>query len=445
MKYTFPENLYTDVRIEEEKSASFYVKNDDVEDNSEVEVAGAMIRVFDGKLWYTKKTNDLDSVQQCIDELAALAKPNPNILSHEVVKNFQPNVATVLKFTDKKDLRRLSRADREKIVYDYRLKLWDQTIKEIVFTHVRFWYGHRVKSFYSSKGSEIVQDYQRCALAVSFEMNVNNTRFFGSKSFQEFNLEDIMFKKESILRERDRALEFARNAKDVTPGEYCCVLAPTVTSVFTHESFGHKSEADFMLNDKTLQDEWVLGKKVGNEKVTIIDEGDELYHGYCPYDDEGNKKEKVYLMKDGVLTGRLHDAKSAATLHEKVTGNARAQDISCMPQVRMTNTYMAAGNDKPDDIIKGVKNGIYVYNWNYGTGNSTFTIQPIMCYKITDGKIAEPLRVNVITGSVFQTLFDIDAVGTDLEFFSGTCGKGGQSVQTATGGPTIRVKKLMVN
>lgn len=150
-------------------------------------------------------------------------------------------------------------------------------------------------------------------------------------------------------------------------------------------------------------------------------------------------------MKDGVLTGRLHDAKSAATLKEKPTGNARAQSFYYNPIVRMTNTYMAAGKDDPEQIIKEVKDGIYVYDWNYGTGNSTFTIQPQKAYRIRDGKIAEPVRVNVITGSVFQTLFDIDAVGTDLEFFSGTCGKNGQSMPIATGGPTIRVKKLTIN
>ena len=153
----------------------------------------------------------------------------------------------------------------------------------------------------------------------------------------------------------------------------------------------------------------------------------------------------MYLIKDGILTGRLHDAKSAATLKEKPTGNARAQNANYAPIVRMTNTYIENGTEDPEEIIKGVKDGVYVYDWNYGTGQETFTIQPAKCYKIKDGKLAEPLRVNVITGSVFKTLFDIDAVGNDLEFFSGTCGKDVQSVPAGTGGPTIRVKKLTIN
>lgn len=445
MKYKFPEDLYTEVRIEDYYSANYYLKDDDAEGNGEVSVIGAKIRVFDGKMWYTSATNDLDSIQAEIDSLAKIAKPNPNILKNKIVKNFAVNKAEILKFQDENSVRKLTLEQRESICRNYRKKCTDKSIPEIKMTHTSFWCNSKIKSFYTSKGTEIVQDYQRCGISIGHELNVNGGNFRAGKYFQEFYYKDLLNREDEINDEINRSVEFARKAKPVVPGEYVCVLAPTVTSVFTHESFGHKSEADFMLNDKTLQDEWVMGKKVGNEKVTIIDEGDELRHGYCPYDDEGNKKKKVYLMKDGVLTGRLHDAKSAAILKEKPTGNARAQNFYCSPMVRMTNTYMDAGKDNPEKIVSEVKDGIYVYDWNYGTGNSTFTIQPQKAYKIKDGKITDPLLVNVITGSVFQTLFDIDAVGTDLKFYSGTCGKNGQSMPTATGGPTIRVKKLTIN
>lgn len=445
MKYKFPENLYTEVRIEDLYNANFYLKDDDAEGNGEVTVIGARIRVFDGKMWYTSITNDLDTIQSEIDNLAKIAKPNPKILNNKIVKNFAVNKAEILRFQGEDNARNITREQREEICRHYRKVCTDKTIPEITMTHISFWVVSTTRQLYTSKGTEIIQDYQRCGFSFFHELSVNGGNFSAGKQFQEFSYKDLLGKEEEIKEEINRGVEFARKAVPVEPGEYTCVLAPTVTSVFTHESFGHKSEADFMLNDKTLQDEWVMGKKVGNEKVTIIDEGDELRHGYCPYDDEGNKKQKVYLMKDGVLSGRLHDAKSAAILKEKPTGNARAQNYYFSPIVRMTNTYMDAGKDDPEKIVSEVKDGIYVYDWNYGTGNSTFTIQPQKAYKIRDGKIAEPVRINVITGTVFQTLFDIDAVGTDLKFFSGTCGKNGQSMPTATGGPTIRVKKLTIN
>ena len=90
-----------------------------------------------------------------------------------------------------------------------------------------------------------------------------------------------------------------------------------------------------------------------------------------------------------------------------------------------------------------MKDGVYVVDVSNGTGNSTFVMNPTLCYRIRDGKICEPVRVHMITGSVFQTLFDVDAVGDDFELFDTyTCGKGGQSVNVSAGGPSIRVKKL---
>ena len=446
MKFNFPKNLYTDVRIEDRYGANYSIQNDEVLGNNEIYVKGAMIRVFDGKMWYTAETNDLDTIQKKINELAALAAPDPNILENPIIKNFSVNKAKIIKFDGNKNLRNVTREDRENIVNYYRAKCCDKNIKEIKITSTYFDCINVVKELYTSKGTEIIQDYQRTNLGMWFQIQgKDDVTYGGGKRLTEFEFNKLKKRENEIIKERDRAVDFAKNNVAVEPGDYVCVLSPSVTSVFTHESFGHKSEADFMLNDKTLQAEWTLGKQVANSKVSIIDEGDSLHHGYCPYDDEGNKKKEVWLIKDGILSGRLHDAKSAAVLGEEPTGNARAQDYNCTPMVRMTNTFMAAGTDNPEEIIKGVKDGIYVYDWNYGTGQSTFTIQPQKCYRIRDGKLCDPLRVNVVTGSVFQTLFDIDAVGDDLEFFSGFCGKNGQSLPTATGGPTIRVKKLTIN
>ena len=446
MKFKFPKDLYTDVRIEDQKNASYGMQDDEVLYNSEASEKGAMIRIFDGKMWYSAETNDIDKIQNKIDELAKLATPNPKILENPIVKNFSVNKAEILKFNGTNSFRNLTKDDREKLVNDYRKKCIDKSITDIKVTYANFFYKNVIKELYTSKGTEIIQDIQRGCVNMWFQISgKDNITYGGGEQLWGFDLKSLKGREQEIIEKRDRAVDFARNNVAVEPGEYVCVLSPSVTSVFTHESFGHKSEADFMLNDKTLRDEWTMGKLVANKKVSIVDEGDSMHHGYCPYDDEGNKKKEVYLIKDGILSGRLHDAKSAAILGEEPTGNARAQDYNCTPLVRMTNTYMLAGPDKPEDIIKGVKDGIYVYDWNYGTGNSTFTIQPQKCYRIRDGELCEPLRVNVVTGNVFQTLFDIDAVGNDLQFFSGTCGKGGQSLPTATGGPTIRVKKLTIN
>ena len=107
---------------------------------------------------------------------------------------------------------------------------------------------------------------------------------------------------------------------------------------------------------------------------------------------------------------------------------------------------MEAGTDKLEDMIAGVKDGVYVVDVSNGTGNSTFVMNPTLCYRIRDGKVCEPIRVHMLTGSVFQTLFDVDAVGDDYELFDTyTCGKNGQGVDVSAGGPSIRVKKLSIS
>ena len=122
MKFKFPENLYCDVRIEDNKTACYAMQNDEVLANNEVCIKGAMIRIFDGKLWYTAETNDIDKIQDKINELAKLAAPDPKILENPIVKNFSVNKASILKFQGKNNLRNLTLQDRESIVKNYRKK-----------------------------------------------------------------------------------------------------------------------------------------------------------------------------------------------------------------------------------------------------------------------------------------------------------------------------------
>lgn len=444
--YHFPKDLYADVRIEETYSLWLDVKNGEMHSDGTMTEKGAMIRVFDGTMWYTSVTNKLEEIQAELDNLVALATPNPYIAEHPIVKKYQVHEARLCSFADEDDVRQVSRKEWLELLNGYIDSCVDETIPEIKRWSAYIGCAYLKKNFYSSKGARIVQERQQCWLGVNFDIMVDGVTTYGGKNYDKLSKRELLGLEEEILQTRERYLDFAKNAVTIEPGEYTCVLSPIATAMFTHESFGHKSEADFMLNDRTLQEEWVLGKKVGSAKVSICDRGDWLNHGYTPYDDEGTKAGMVWLMKDGVLTGRLHDAKSAVTLGEELTGNCRAAGYTCAPIVRMTNTFMAAGEDDPEQMISQVQDGIYIYDVEYGTGQATFTIKPRIAYRIREGKLCEPVRINVLTGSVFQALFDIDAVGTDFELFDTyTCGKAGQTVNVSAGGPSIRVKKLTVN
>ena len=444
--YIFPKDLYTDVRIEEMYDLWNNWKNKEIESDSMTKETGAIIRVYDGTMWYSCTTNNIDEIQKEIDNLATIATKNPDVYEDSMVMNFEVNNDTVICFDGDKDIRNITREQWLTLMNHYVDTCVDDTIEEIKATYVNVGASYKKKSFYSSKGASIVQDYQKGYLSAFYEITVDGVTTSGGKGYYEMFFDCLKDREAEIVAERDRFLDFARNAVPVEPGEYTCILSPVTTSMFVHESFGHKSEADFMLNDKTLQDEWVMGKVVGSELVSICDKGNLMNHGYVPYDDEGTKAGETWLIKNGKLTGRLHNAKSAAILNEPLTGSARAQNYYHVPIVRMTNTFMQGGETKPEEMIAEVKDGIYVYDVTFGTGQATFTLKPSIAYRIRDGKLCEPVRINVITGSVFETLFLIDAVGTDYKLFNTfTCGKGNQGAMVSAGGPSIRVKKLMVN
>ena len=218
--------------------------------------------------------------------------------------------------------------------------------------------------------------------------------------------------------------------------------------VFAHESFGHKSESDFMIGDDAMKKEWEIGKQVGSSMLSIIEDGKQPGSGYVPFDDEGTSAREHYLIKEGRLAGRLHSAATAASLDEEPTGNARAINFEFEPIVRMTTTYIDKGEGTLDELIAGVEKGVLVETITHGSGMSTFTLTPSLAYMIRDGKRAEPVRISVVSGDVFKTLGDIDGLSNEVELLSfvlGGCGKNEQMpLPVGFGGPWVRVKELSV-
>jgi len=260
--------------------------------------------------------------------------------------------------------------------------------------------------------------------------------------------EELKKLKKYFETEVEKNIYFIQHAKEVSPGEYPVLLSPLAAGVFTHESFGHKSESDFMVGDETMKAEWALGKKIGPSLLTIIDNGLVPGNGYVPYDDEGSKGRKTEIISNGILTGRLHSTATAAQLQEPLTGNARAINFQFEPIVRMTTTYIEKGDRLLKDIISEMDQGVYVDTIKHGSGMSTFTIAPARAYWIEKGRIDHPIKISVITGNVFETLAEVDAVSQEFEllsFVGGGCGKMEQMpLPVGFGGPYTRVKKLKV-
>ncbi|WP_218082766.1 TldD/PmbA family protein [Anthocerotibacter panamensis] len=251
---------------------------------------------------------------------------------------------------------------------------------------------------------------------------------------------------EEVMGAAQRALR-QLEAQSVKGGQYTVVLDPYLAGVFIHEAFGHLSEADFIYENPRMQELLQLGKPIAHSSLSVVDDATVPNQpGSFAYDDEGVPAQRKYLIQDGILNQRLHNLETAGKLHERPTGNARALDGTHPPLVRMTNTGILPGDTPFADMIAGVEEGVYAVRMLGGqTNGEMFTFAAAEGFMIRNGQLAEPVSDVTLTGNVFQTLQDIDAVGSDMVWLTGGCGKGGQSpLPVAVGGPHIRIKNVVV-
>lgn len=441
--FKFPEDLYCDIRIEREFKTVILYSKGELDDNKEQSYCGAFIRVFDGDMWYYSSITDENKIQDEIEKLASLATRNNKINDNPIVKSFEVNKSNELKYEDV-SVKNISNSDK-----DAYLKGFFDIVKgfnEITTWGARYVDRYIVKEFYSSKGSNIKYDNNVAGVAIRYTIKDKEEVFSNFWKTMIDSLNESDEARESLKNNITESINFVKNAKQIEAGEYVAVLSPVVAGVFAHESFGHKSEADFMIGDESMKEEWQIGKKVGSDILSIVDTGDIEGSGYVPFDDEGTKFTKTYLIKNGVLAGRLQDSTTASLLCEETTGNGRAMNFEFEPIPRMTNTYIEGGDKTFEELIAEIKDGIYIKDLAHGSGMSTFTIAPTISYRIRDGKIAEPVKISVVTGNVFETLNLIDGLSKEVELFSfvvGGCGKFEQSpLPVGFGGPYVRVKNL---
>ena len=441
--FKFRQDTYADVRIEDRFSTNVAYVNGMLKEIKERKEKRAFIRVFDGKMWYFASTTDINDVQKKLDGLYAQAKSNPKILRNRTVSRFQVNVEEKMVFTDN-SVRNIPLAEKKALIESYLPILSMSPL--MAMPQAVYLDRNSVFEFYSSKGAAIKYDYQTCGFVLSCTLAEGEKFFQAHHQVGDTKFSNLKGKTRILKESFNEQISCMQNEVAITPGEYPVILSPEAAGIFAHESFGHKSEADFMLADEGIRREWQIGKTVASPLLSIVDCGKSIGSGYVPYDDEGTKARKNYLIKNGVLAGRLHNGATSAYLKEKMTGNARAVNCTFEPIVRMTNTYIEKGESTIEELFAGVKFGYYIKSVKHGSGMSKFTIAPNVAYEIVDGKITRPVKISVITGDVFTTLGLIDGLSNKVEFMSfvsGGCGKNEQNpLPVGFGGPHVRISKM---
>jgi len=345
-----------------------------------------------------------------------------------------------------KDPRLVPLVEKKRLLEGYNEALWGVPgVQSSTIAYAETW---RRVIFANSEGSFLQQERVDVALRVSaVARQGGDVQQVGISvgSLGDFGVVEGL---EGTVREIARKAVAMLSAPSVTPGHYTVLLDPVLAGVFIHEAFGHLSEADHVYEDPRLQQIMVLGRCFGSPLLNVVD-GAAVpgLRGSYAYDDEGVAAQKTYLIREGVLVGRLHSRETAARMGEQPTGNARAVSAAFPPIVRMTNTFIEPGPHTLEDLLGDIRDGIYCKNWYGGmTSMEQFTFSAGEAYRIRNGRIEELLRPVMLTGNLFTTLQNIDGIANDLAFNQGGgCGKGGQfPLPVSNGSPHIRIRDVLV-
>ncbi len=237
------------------------------------------------------------------------------------------------------------------------------------------------------------------------------------------------------------------SARPAPSGELPVVLAGGSGGFLFHEACGHGLEADHIVKDASVYTGRV-GEQVASPLVTLVDDGTVAGEwGNFAFDDEGRPAARNVLIQDGVLTDYLWDWLRARKEGRTSSGNGRRQSYQHLPMVRMTNTFLLAGTEDPEELVAQTPRGVYIAKLGGGqvnTATGDFVFGTSEAYLIEDGRITAPLRDANVIGNGPDILRRIDAVATDFAMMPGTCGKDGQSVPVGCGQATLRVTGITI-
>ncbi|NPV90406.1 MAG: TldD/PmbA family protein [Firmicutes bacterium] len=260
-------------------------------------------------------------------------------------------------------------------------------------------------------------------------------------------LEDEEQKVENLAKEAARRAIIMLTARPAPAGRMPVVLSGEAGGTMVHEACGHGLEADHIQRGLSVY-AGKKGEKVASDMITVIDDATiPGRYGSYSFDDEGTPGQKTVLIEAGVLKGYMYDRLTARKDKVESSGNGRRESYHFRPVPRMSNTYIAAGKDDPQQIIKDTRMGLLVKKMGGGqvnTVNGDFVFDVSEGYLIENGEVGAAVRGATLTGNGPEVLRMVERVGSDLGFAIGTCGKDGQGVPVSDAQPTLYIKELII-
>ncbi len=447
---------YADARYENQKLTQFVLKNAVLDSLYVSEEEGIGIKVLaKGGIGFAS-TNRLKKtdVRAAVDKAVRTAKG----ASRKDPLKFAPEEAVVMTWevAEQKKLADTSIEERINDLIEVDKALIDLKLK--IPARLFVMADNRIKKFFvNSEGSEIESYSPRVRMYYyltvvqngNAEQSLRNYGWSGGwEALQEWNLT------EKVTEEAKSLQKTLKEGKKLEPGRMDLLAGPHVSGIASHESCGHPSEADRILGREAsqagksfiMQDS--IGKRVGSNLVTIVDDPT-LEHAiaYYAYDDEGVKARKRYLYKNGLINEFLQNRETAAKLGARSNGSARATNYNRETIVRMSNTFVEPGEHEFDEMLGDIKHGVYMKSfmeWNIDDKRFNQKYVGREAYLIENGEIKHPVRKPILEVTTIAFWSAVDAVGKDMEFEAGFCGKSDpqQALDASFGGPTMRLRNI---
>ncbi|MCQ2432520.1 MAG: TldD/PmbA family protein [Clostridia bacterium] len=417
-------------------------KIDAITDNT---ICGVGIRAFLGVRCVSASTTDLsrEGLLRCAASVADVIGDKPTQLDIHLTGRIFPDIHPVKIVPD--TAKKTTKIDLRKAGY-FSAKNYHEDIAQVSANLLDV--DHNIM-IANSEGLFTTDRQIRTRMtisAVASKNGENQSGYAGPGRRMGLELFD-MISPESIGTEAARSAIVNLNAGYCPAGKMTVAIENGFGGVIFHEACGHSLEATSVARN-TSQMAGKLGQKIANEKVTAIDDGTIANAwGSMNIDDEGTPSQKKILIENGILKTYMIDKLNGRRMGMEANGSSRRQSFEYDPTSRMTNTYIAAGNDKNEDIISSIEYGLYAKKMGGGSVNpitGAFNFAVSEGYIVRNGKICEPVRAASLIGTGSEILQNIDMVGTDMETGQGMCGSSSGSIPTDVGQPLIRVSEITV-
>ncbi|MFH0887604.1 MAG: TldD/PmbA family protein [Planctomycetota bacterium] len=437
---------YADIRYEDNQITRIIYAGKELKGVSFPKMKGGHIRVLKNGGWGTNSFNEPSKINKSVKLALEAATGVGNSIKKKVKLAPAPVIQEIIKVNPKKDPRKISFDQKKQLLERYNEMILSHP--KIKTTNMIYREEYSRRYFINTDGTYIDQEILIVLASIGIVAKEGNLVQAVGVSVGGCDDYSRIEGREKLIEEKTKAAIDLLSAEPVKAGSYMAVINPDLAGVFIHEAFGHMSEADSIMFNPSMRQEMKIGRRLSKPILNVVDNGslpDSI--GSYRFDDEGIASRKTYLIKEGVLNGRLHSRETAAEFNEPLSGNTRAADYQYTPIVRMSNIFIENGTSTFDEMISSIQDGLYLIGGKGGqTVGDVFTFGAQYGYIIKNGRLTQMIRDINLSGNLFTTLMSISAIGNDLKVGeSGGCGKGGQMLTgSGYGSPHIKIDSLTI-